>query len=197
MKKLVLFDFDGTITTTDTFVAFIRYNKGFLRFATGFLLLSPFIVAFKLKLYPNWKAKEVVLAYFFKGTSLTEFEKMCYAFYQNKLPSLIRPKALEEIANHKADGYEICIVSASPELWIKDWAKEQRINLIGTQLEVVNHKITGKITGKNCYGFEKECRVKSVYNLSNYHTIEAYGDSSGDKELLALAHLKHYKPFRN
>ena len=197
MKKLALFDFDGTITTTDTFVEFIRFNKGFLRFAVGFFLLSPFILAFKLKLYPNWKAKELVLTYFFKGTPIATFQAKCHDFYTKKLPKLIRPKALEEIAKHQAAGYEICLVSASPELWIRDWAKEQNVKLIGTKLEVIDNKITGKITGKNCYGFEKECRVKAAYDLSTYDVIEAYGDSSGDHELLALAHKAHFKPFRN
>lgn len=196
MKKLALFDFDGTITTADTFVEFIRFNKSFLRFAIGFLLLSPVIIAFKLKLYPNWKAKELVITYFFKGTPLSDFEKMCHHFYTNKLKTLIRPKALEEIAKHHAAGYDVCIVSASPELWIKDWAEEQNVKLIGTKLEVKNNQITGKIAGNNCYGFEKECRVKAAYDLPTYDVIEAYGDSSGDKELLALAHSAHFKPFR-
>ncbi len=196
MKKLALFDFDGTITTSDTFVEFIRFNKGFVRFAIGFFLLSPFIIAFKLKLYPNWKAKELVITYFFKGTTTSDFDQMCQRFYSQKLPSLIRPKALEEIAKHQIAGYEICIVSASPELWIKDWAKEQNVQLIGTKLEVVENKITGKISGNNCYGFEKECRIKAIYDLASYDLIEAYGDSSGDKELLALAHKAHFKPFR-
>ena len=197
MKKLALFDFDGTITTKDTFVEFIKYNESTFRFWFGFLLLSPFIIGFKLKLFPNWRAKELVITYFFKNTPLPDFKAMCTAFYKNKLNELVRPKAIDEIKKHLHEETIVSLVSASPELWIEDWAKEMGIKLIGTKLEVKDNKITGKIAGKNCYGPEKEVRVKAIYNLSDYDQIFAYGDSSGDKELLALAHKKHYKPFRN
>ena len=60
MSKLALFDFDGTITTKDSFVEFIKFKHGFLGFAVGFLLMSPVILLYKTKLIPNWKAKQWV-----------------------------------------------------------------------------------------------------------------------------------------
>ena len=196
MKNLALFDFDGTITTKDTFVEFIKFYKGTFRFWIGFALLSPFIIAFKLKLFPNWRAKELVLTYFFKNTPIDAFKQVCTRFNETIVPTLLRPKALLEIEKHRKEGTEIWIVSASPELWIQQWATAQNIALIGTKLEIVNGKLTGKLEGKNCYGVEKENRVKAAINLSDYQHISAYGDSSGDKELLALADNAFYKPFR-
>ena len=52
MKRLYAFDFDGTLTTADTLLAFIRYACGTWRFIVGFLLHSPLLVLMKLKLYP-------------------------------------------------------------------------------------------------------------------------------------------------
>ena len=67
MKKTVyLFDFDGTITTKDTFIEVIRHAKGTWKWLFGFLLFSPILVLMKLHLKPNWKAKQRIFAYFFK-----------------------------------------------------------------------------------------------------------------------------------
>lgn len=194
--KLSLFDFDGTITTKDTFVEFIKFYKGTFKFWFGFILLSPLIIAFKIKLIPNWKAKELVLTYFFKNTPIKEFELQCSQFNELIVPYLIRPKALEEIQLHQKENRSIWIVSASPELWIKDWATKHNIQLIGTKLEIRNNLITGKLKDNNCYGPEKAVRIKKAINLDDFNFIEAYGDSSGDKEMLALADESHYKPFR-
>ena len=57
MKRLYAFDFDGTLTTADTLLVFIRYACGTWRFIVGFLLHSPLLVLMKLKLYPNYRAR--------------------------------------------------------------------------------------------------------------------------------------------
>ena len=79
-KKLYAFDFDGTITKRDTLIAFIRYAKGTSAFVLGFLLHAPLLVLMKLGLYPNWKAKQRVFAYFFKGLDLEAFNDLCQRF---------------------------------------------------------------------------------------------------------------------
>jgi hypothetical protein len=62
---LLFFDFDGTITTKDTLLEFIKFSKGKLNFLSGFLIYSPFLVAYKLGIISNQSAKEKVLATFF------------------------------------------------------------------------------------------------------------------------------------
>ncbi len=195
-KRLVLFDFDGTITTKDTFIEFIRFYHGSARFAIGFALLSPVLVAYKLRLLANWKAKEKVLTWFFKGESMNSFTEKCEAFTTRTLPKLIRPKALNAIREMQHD-YEIVVVSASAENWVSPWCRANNLHVIGTTLEVVDNKLTGKIKGKNCFGIEKANRIKEKYDLVSYSEILAYGDSSGDKEMFELAHKHFYKPFRD
>ena len=70
MRKIVAFDFDGTLTMKDTLLAFIRYAKGSTGFWLGFLRYSPLLVLMKLGLYPKYKAKKKVFAHFFKGMTL-------------------------------------------------------------------------------------------------------------------------------
>lgn len=194
-KTLALFDFDGTITTKDSFLEFLKFHKGNFQFYLGFAILSPYLIAMKLKVIPNWKAKEIVLKYFLKGLKEEEMEQKAKAFTLEIVPRLLRPKAIEQIKKHQQNGDDIYLVSASAEGWLKFWCDEIGINLIGTKLEIINGNITGKIDGRNCYGPEKVARVKAQIDLSNYSEIYAYGDSGGDKELLAIANYPHYKFF--
>jgi HAD superfamily hydrolase (TIGR01490 family) len=195
-KGIAFFDFDGTITTKDTLLEFIKYSKGVMHFYVGFLLNSPYLLAYKLKIISNQSAKEKILRFFFAKMSVGAFNEICDDFAANGIPQLIRPKALEEIEKFKNNGTRVVIVSASPENWISKWSAAIQADLIATQLEVKNELLTGNIIGKNCHGEEKVRRIKSKYDLSRYDSIYAYGDSGGDKPMLALASRAYYKPFR-
>lgn len=197
MAKLALFDFDGTITSHDSLVQFIRFAKGDVAYVLGMIWLSPMLVMYKLKLIPNYKAKQLMLSYYFKGMDAQKFKKVAEVYSLEHIDSILRPKAMKKIAWHKEQGDKIVIVSASMKCWLEPWCIEHNIDLISTELEVIDNKLTGKFSTKNCYGIEKENRVKEVYDLDEYEYIYAYGDSSGDKELLALANESFYKPFRD
>jgi phosphatidylglycerophosphatase C len=195
-KRLVLFDFDGTITTKDTLLEFIRFYHGNSKFIGGFAASSPWLLMMKLKLYPNFKAKQRVLQWFFAGEDQETFNRKCLEFSDKIIPSLIRPKALEEIRNHRGVNSTIVVISASAENWVRPWCEQNQLECLATKLEVADGKLTGRLSGLNCYGAEKERRIKECYKLTDYDEIYAYGDSRGDLEMLALAQTQHYKPFR-
>jgi phosphatidylglycerophosphatase C len=194
-KGIAFFDFDGTITTKDTLLEFIRFTRGSLRFCIGFLWNSPYLVAYKIKLISNQRAKEKILEFFFKNTPAGVFQKQCELFAGRVLPKLIRPKALEQIEELKKAGCVVVIVSASPENWIKNWSDQNQVELIASQLEITDGKLTGKIAGKNCHGPEKVRRIMEKYAMEDYDEIYAYGDTSGDLPMLELATRQFYKPF--
>ena len=196
MKKgIAFFDFDGTITKKDTLLEFIKFTKGSFGFYLGFLLNLPYLIAYKLKIISNQSAKEKVLRFFFHGIAIEEFNRRCQEFAEQVVPKLVRTKALDEIERLKAMDVKVVVVSASPENWIEQWTKRLGLELIASRLEVSGGKVTGKILGKNCHGDEKVVRIKEVYDLTNYNIIAAYGDSGGDKPMLALADQAHYRPF--
>ena len=195
-ERIAFFDFDGTITTKDTMLEFIRYYKGALHFYAGALINSPFIFAYKAGVIRKITAKQKFLGFYFKGVSVEEFEAKCKAFSAEKLPALIRPKAIEEIKKLQNAGVRVVIVSASAENWIKYWAAENNIEVMGTRLATADNRIAGTFDGENCYGNEKVCRIRERFDLNNYSEIFCYGDSRGDKEMLQLASHAFYKPFR-
>lgn len=195
-KRLVLFDFDGTITTRDTFIEFLVFYKGMAKFLAGMATMSPYLALFKLGVIPNWKAKQRVIRFFLGGESVDTLKAKCEEFSETVLPRLIRPGALETIQQYKTQKSTVAVVSASAEDWVEPWCRKQGLLCIATQLEIKDGKITGNLCGPNCYGPEKVKRIEKQFALKDFDEIVAYGDSSGDKEMFEIAHQHHYKPFR-
>ncbi len=193
MKKIYAFDFDGTLTTKDTLLEFIRYAKGSTALGWGFLRYAHLLVLMKLELYPNWKAKQKVFAYFFKGMSIIDFNALCQAFAASS-QYLLRPAGIKAIQQAKSEGSEVLIVSASIDNWVQPFFTE--VKVLGTQIEVKDGMLTGRFLTKNCYGQEKVNRILTLFpNRKDYH-LTAFGDSRGDKEMLAFADESYFKPFR-
>lgn len=65
--------------------------------------------------------------------------------------------------------------------------------VIGTKVEVVDGRLTGRFLTPNCYGPEKVRRLREVFpDLSDCH-LTVYGDSRGDREMLAIADKAYYR----
>lgn len=199
-KKIYCFDFDGTLTTSDTLLEFIKYAKGTSRFLMVFLMYSPLLVLMKLHLYPNWKAKQQIFAHLFAGMRIEKFDALCRGFAEES-QHLLRPKGITLMHEALVAGAQVFIVSASIDNWVRpffDIRNLKGIQVLGTQIEVEDGKLTGRFKSNNCYGKEKVHRIAEVlksFERSEYE-IEAFGDSRGDKEMLAFADKGHFKPFR-
>lgn len=193
--KLALFDFDGTITKVDSMVDFIQFAVGKCRFLAGLVRLLPMLVLYKLKVIPNDKAKQRFLAHYFKGYSEQEFKKIAREYSLFGIDNILKVSAVEKINWHKQQGHKVVIVSASIDCWLQAWCDKNQIDLIATQLVFENEQFTGLIKDKNCYGMQKALKIKEKYNLEDYSEIYAYGDTTGDKEMLALADHRFYRHF--
>jgi len=195
-RKIAFFDFDGTITRKDSLLELIKFIRGKTAFYAGLLLNSPWLIAYKVKFIPNDRAKQKILAYFFAGMTEQAFQEKCDLFTAKELPGLIRPGALAEISRLRSLGFDVVVISASAGNWIRGWTKSHVLKLISSKLEVKNGLITGRLEGKNCHGEQKVVCILQQWDLKEYDEIFAYGDSTGDKPMLALATKSFYKPFR-
>jgi len=194
-KVIAVFDFDGTLTDRDTLFDFIRFYYGIPRLIWGLFILSPVLISFKLGFIANDKAKQILLSYFFKGVTLSEFNSVCKK-YKERVNEILRPEAIAKLQYHQQENHIIVIDSASVENWILPWANSINVNrLIGTQLESKEGFISGKFKGENCYGEEKVRRFLELYPDRQSYKLYVYGDSNGDKPLLAIADFPFYREY--
>ncbi len=194
--RLAIFDFDGTISRADSFADFLYVTFGPVKFFWGLLQLCVPLTLYVLKIHVNGKTKAIVLRHFFGGYEQARFAELCARYARESLPRLLKQSALDRLAWHQAQGHEVIVVSASPEDYLRTWCERQGIQLLGTQLEIKDGKLSGNLASLNCYGDEKVRRLKEKYDLSQFDYIYAYGDSKGDLALKSIAHEFHYRNFQ-
>lgn len=196
------FDFDGTLTKRDTLIEFIRYVKGNKEFLLGFLKHLHLLILMKIGFMPNWKTKRIIFQYFFGGMTLEKFNEYGEKFAKDKA-SLLRKKGMAAVNKALMDGEQVVIISASIENWVVPFfasvspqgGTEGGLIVIGTKVQVVDGKLTGRFLTKNCYGEEKVRRLLEHYPNRKEYKLVAYGDSRGDHALLDFADEGHYKEF--
>lgn len=196
MKKVYLYDFDGTITSRDTMIALAQFRKGSIRLLLYMLCMSPLLVLMKLGRYSNTRMKERFLRHFFGGMPIYAFDELCCRFARKNI-RLVRPSALKSIAQANEEGARVIIVSASADNWVVPILQQfdVEVEVVATQLEVVDGLITGRLASKNCHGQEKVERIKPLLADRAGLEIIAFGDSKGDKEMLDYADKGYYRYF--
>ncbi|BBO99794.1 HAD family hydrolase [Sulfuriferula nivalis] len=188
------FDFDGTLTHGDSFLPFLRYLAGDKQYALSMLQLSPVLLGYALKLVKNHHAKARVLAQFFTGQDVQRIQQRAREFAQHQLPQRINPKALARLRWHQQQGHRCVIVSASLECYLRPWAASVGVEeVIGSRLGIAGEAYTGELALPNCYGVEKSRRLTALLGEREAYILYAYGDSKGDKELLAMADYGYYR----
>lgn len=195
-KHIALFDFDGTISAKDSFLGFIRYAGPRGRLLRNIPGLLPSAVGYFAGIIRDAVIKEKILTALFRGWTPEDFKTACRAFTDEIMPGILRSKALEKIRWHQENGHRVLVVSASPRVWLQPWCELEELELIATELEFRDGRFTGRLKGLNCHGPEKVRRVREAVPDLDEHYIYAYGDTGGDKPMLAMAHEAFYKPFR-
>jgi HAD superfamily phosphoserine phosphatase-like hydrolase len=88
----------------------------------------------------------------------------------------------------------VAVVSGSLDILLAEWCRNLGIDLIATGVDLDGSYIA--LSTRNCDSEEKARRIREKYDLESYDIVYAYGDSSGDKEMMALADRQFYKYFK-
>ena len=151
-----------------------------------------------LGLCPNWKVKEKIFTHFYKGTTYEQFKQWGHRFTDFVEPMLNR-QMVDTLKRHQAEGHTVCVVTASIDEWVRPVCERLGVSmLLATCIEVsANGTLTGRFlsprsdmplgSSKNCYGAEKAARLLEAYPQRQTYKLYAYGNSRGDREMLALA----------
>jgi phosphatidylglycerophosphatase C len=194
-QHLALFDFDGTLTRKDTLFDFARFAVGQWVFLAKLAVAAPVLALHQAGLVGATAAKEHFLARFFGGWPEEQFRVVAARYCAEQLPAVLRPEAVQRLEWHQAQGHTVAIVSASAEDWIGPWASARGVEVLATQLARPGGRLTGRLASPNCNGEEKVRRVCERFAVGDYATIYAYGDTSGDRPMLALAGQPFFRRF--
>ena len=191
--NLALFDFDGTITSKDSFLPFLRSVVSPWRARIGTVLLLPVIIGYKLGLVSASATRSAIAAFALRRKKDSDIRAAGSDFARDVLPGTIRRKALERIIWHKDQGDTVVVVSAALDAYLVPWCSAMGLDLICTELEVSDGALTGHYKGRDCVGPEKRRRIEEKYRLSDFATVYAYGDTIEDQDMLSIADHKYFR----
>jgi HAD superfamily phosphoserine phosphatase-like hydrolase len=185
---LVLFDFDGTITSGDSLIRFILKTTGLW----SLIAALPEVVWKCMGLVFSGKRKggaikEVVLGALYRGRSRDFLEASGTRYCREDLPTSLRGHVVEQLRRYRDQGATVAVVSASIDVWLRPFAISEGVKLICTELEFKDEVFTGKFATANCKYEEKVRRIRGIYPVETYACILAFGNSAGDYAMFGLA----------
>ena len=194
-RPLVAFDFDGTLTWRDSFLAFLAWRRGRARYALGLARLAPATLAYARD-RDRGALKAALVREFLAGERLDDLAAAADRFAASRARTLLRPDAVRCWRAWRDENARLVIVTASPEILVAPFGRGLGAEtVIGTRLAVSEAGvITGALDGPNCRGEEKVARLKAQFG-DDVRLEAAYGDTDGDTAMLAIAEDPGMKVF--
>jgi phosphatidylglycerophosphatase C len=186
------FDFDGTLTRSDSVVPFLQLVAGRRALATG-LARRGHRVAAALAHRDRDRLRALATEIAFVDVSIATVESQARAYGRDLAENGLRADTVERLAWHVGQGHRVVIVSASYEQYVRVVGERLGVSgVVATRLEVGSDgRCTGRLDGRNCRAAEKLRRLDIWLAEQGLARAEvelwAYGDTSGDRELLDAA----------
>jgi phosphatidylglycerophosphatase C len=188
-RVVAAFDFDGTITRRDSLLPFLRRLCGPRRVYATLARNGVDVASMATGRADRDEVKARVLGSLLAGVDASRAveEGHRYAGFLAERARLRRP-VLAQLGRHLDAGHEAVLVSASPALYLAPLGAALGFDaVLATELEVGDDgRLTGGLAGRNCRGAEKVARLEAWLGDRDVRLF-AYGDSTGDRELLARA----------
>lgn len=197
IQRVAAFDVDGTLTTADCVVPFLRRTVGTATLIRR-LLRTPVALGRSGIRRDRDALKAASAAAAFRGLPVAVVEADAAQFAQEVYHHRLRTDVIESLNAHVGAGDTVVLVSASFEVYLRPLARLLGAHdVIAVRLAVDDEQVlTGVLDGPNCRGPEK---VRRLHDWLDEHAggrgavhLTAYGDSSGDRELLADADVAHW-----
>lgn len=190
---LALFDFDGTLTKSDSFVPFLRFASSRFRWIAGVALLTPISLAYRFGIVAPSVARQCASIVAFAGRKDSHLHALGDRFADEVIANNLRRDALEKFEWHQRRGDHVVIVSASLHFYLTPWCRKHNAALLCTSTTSARGRSTGVYLGSDCSGEEKARRVRSALDLSQFSRVWAYGDTPEDFAMLRLANEKWFR----
>jgi phosphatidylglycerophosphatase C len=186
------FDFDGTLTRSDSVVPFLRRVGGRRKLVLQLARRAPSVIVAVARRDRD-RLKALATDAVFRGVPLARVDTLALEHGRAIARRGLRDDVVARLGWHLEHGHRVLIVSASYEPYVRVVAGALGVgDVVATRLGVDAADVcTGELEGANCRAAEKVHRLDqwlSQHGLARADVeLWAYGDSSGDRELLAHA----------
>ena len=162
-QNIAIFDLDGTITRSDTYLGFLLFllRKKPLRLLRCYFLPVA-VVLFKLKLKNNSWLKKTFLGAIAGGFTREQIDQLCDQYLLEVVEQDFSPSALQAIQQHQQQGDRLILASASYDFYVSRIGQKLGFDeILCTRSLWKDGHLLGDIDGQNCYGPEKLERVQT------------------------------------
>ena len=196
-RRLAVFDVDGTLTRRDCVVPFMRRVAGSAALGRR-LAVQSVALSTMARRRDRDALKAAAAAAAFAGEPFERVQSLGEQFARSVYDTGLRADTVERLQEHRDSGETVVLVSASFEVYLRPLAELLGADdVLAVRLEVgPDGRLTGRLDGPNCRGPEK---VRRLHAWLDEHAggraavhVTAYGDSPGDRELLADADVARW-----
>jgi phosphatidylglycerophosphatase C len=174
----------------------LRWRAGPGGWLGGLARMAPDLIAYAGH-RDRGRLKAASVREFLKGVPRAQLEADAEAFAGQVWPGFIRYDALACWNDWGRRGAYRVIVTASPETTVAPFARRLEAEaLLGTQLVFdADDRVAGTFATANCRGEEKVRRLRAAFG-ADMQLAAAYGDTTGDTEMLAMADEAGFRRFK-
>ncbi len=184
-RKAIVYDFDNTLTKTDT-IKFVILS---------FLIRRPMKIGDAIKQYclfkhgrvPAEEAKHTIIGMLISGYS-SQWVTRCMGIYIRLVHMVKNTTIWNKMIDYKKNGTIVLIATASPQFAVEAVMTEYLIPVIGTTYVKKDDLYTGQTVLPIPFKHEKAVKVKQYLDSCGIETLQyAFSDSLDDMPLLSLA----------
>ncbi|MEO6603272.1 MAG: haloacid dehalogenase-like hydrolase [Polyangiaceae bacterium] len=181
---VVVFDFDGTLTSRDSFVDFgVRYCAS--RPARLLLVGALLPVAILLSLVSRPRAGSILLWAMTVGSSTRSFVVALRHYARYTLPSYANEAVIEELVRHLMAGSQVAIATGTVPLLVRGLLDARGIGRLPIAGSRLRRKWGGLVAETYCTGKTKVGELSRRFGICDWSTV--YTDSFADRPLLVRA----------
>ena len=189
MDDVAAFDVDGTLTVRDCVRPFLLRVGGWPGVSRA-VLGRPLASIAAATRRDRDRLKELIVGGVLRGRNVAQVEALGEVFAEQVHDGWLRSDMVARLRWHQRTGHRIVLVSASLGPYLRPLGRRLGVDdVLCAEPRKSDGAFTEGLSGGNCRAAEKVRRLDAWLHdrRLDHATVWAYGDSAGDRELLARA----------
>ncbi len=183
------FDVDGTLTVRDCVRPFLLRVGGWAGVSRA-VLARPMVSVAAAARRDRDRLKELIVGGVLRGRNIAQVEALGELFAEQVHDGWMRSDMVARLRWHQRAGHRIVLVSASLGPYLRPLGRRLGVDdVLCAEPKRLGDNFADGLAGGNCRAAEKVRRLEAWLTDRSLDgaTVWAYGDSAGDRELLARA----------